>query len=401
MKNRIIFFIIMSLLLAIYTGCKEEGRIDHIDNSYPAPAQVTDVRIRNTAGGAVLKYNTPTDENLLYVRAEYEIHPGVVRETKSSYYKDSLVLEGFGDTRTYEVKLYSVGKNEKVSKPVTVRVSPETAPVHLAAKQLKNAFGGVTVSVENPEKAALAIVLMGDTAKTGYQNILETFYTSLEKASFTLRGLDTISADYSVCLRDRWNNFSDTATAILTPMFEEEIQKPWSEYYMINDPAPFMGSLAVRTLWNKNFTDGMSCYISDLAPLPSTFTWDIGKTIMISRIKMWPRAHIDDRWIRHQPKIFELYGSKEEPDPDGSLDKWIPLGRFECVKPSPGTAVTQEDIAAAMAGIDFEIEENEFAPQPFVPVRWLRFRIIQTYASSVASHVAIQELGIWGTYIKD
>src|SRR5690554_2494050 len=109
MKNRIIY-ILMLLMPFAWISCKEEGRTDFVDDAAPAPAQVTKVTVTNKTGGAVLRYVMPVDENLLYVRAEYEITPGVVRETKSSYYKDSLVLEGFGTESTYDVNLYSVGR---------------------------------------------------------------------------------------------------------------------------------------------------------------------------------------------------------------------------------------------------------------------------------------------------
>jgi len=42
-------------------GCKEEGRIDHIDDNAPAPVQIdkASITVQNTPGGAVLKYTVP------------------------------------------------------------------------------------------------------------------------------------------------------------------------------------------------------------------------------------------------------------------------------------------------------------------------------------------------------
>src|SRR5690606_9679873 len=163
MKNRIIAISIL-LTSMLWISCKEEGRIDFIDDTAEAPGQVTNVTVENRPGGAVLKYTLPVDRNLLYVRAEYEISPGVIRETKSSYFKDSLVLEGFGTPDTYDVKLFSVGKNEKESAPYTVQINPTTAPVRLVTKKFRDTFGGVAIDFENPEKENLAIVLMTDTS---------------------------------------------------------------------------------------------------------------------------------------------------------------------------------------------------------------------------------------------
>lgn len=82
-------------------------------------------------------------------------------------------------------------------------------------------------------------------------------------------------------------------------------------------------------------------------------------------------------------------------------DSWIPLGRFECVKPSgPGTQITQEDIAFADAGIEFEFGVTDFAPNPFTPVRYIRFRTISTYANASFSTVHIVELSFWGEIVN-
>ena len=275
MKNRIIF-IITSLLLVFITGCKEEGRVDYFNKNAPAPAQVKITEIRNTPGGAVLKYKVPNDENLLYVKAVYEIQPGVQLETKSSYYKDSLVLEGFGAVRTYDVNLYSVGKNEKASEPLTVQINPDTPPIQLASLELNATFGGVSVKVNNPKRANLAIVLMGDTAQLGYQTTLQTFYMSGEKANFSYRGLDAIPLDFSIYMRDRWGNLSDIKTATLTPWFMEFIPKDtWREVHLPTDswePAEGRDEYAIRQAWSNDFDTWYVMLFNKPAAIPHWFT---------------------------------------------------------------------------------------------------------------------------------
>ena len=399
MKNKIIRIFTLSYFLTVFfTGCKEEGRIDHFDSNAPAPAQVTDVTVRNTAGGAVLKYKVPADENLLYVQAVYEIKPGVQREAISSFYKDSLVLEGFGEAQTYDVMLYSVGKNGKTSAPLTEQVNPSTAPVHLATKQLRTAFGGVSVSVENPEKAALAVVLMGDTAQVGYQSYLETFYMSDEKRMFALRGLDTIPGNYSVYLRDRWNNLSDTIAATLTPMFEEFIPKTWEAISLPGD-TPHNGASFYSRAWDGINSSAQSTNylaIMDMGTFPTWFTIYLNQTIILSRIKYyqfwaypWDYYHLTD---------FELWGSMD-PNPDGSWDEsWIPLLHYQVPKPNP---ITADDITWAVNdGIDWEVEANEFAPDPFVPVRFIRLKANQVCIGAAASYVYLMEISFWGQIIK-
>lgn len=399
MKNRILFIIIFFFTL-IWNSCKEEGRIDFIDESAPAPSKVTNVIVENKPGGALLRYALPVDENLLYVRAEYEIKPGVIRETKSSYFKDSLVLEGFGVPDTYDVKLFSVGKNEKESEPYVVQINPTTPPVQLATKKFRDTFGGVSIDFVNPEEATLAIVLMADTANLGYKSDLITYYTSAPKGTFTYRGiagLDPVEQEFSMYIRDRWNNISDTVTAKVTPWFEEFIPKStWRDFTLPGDIPPVNASYPTTRIWDENYdVDGFHGMETQM--LPHNVTWDLGRNIKLSRIKFWPRNHGDDRWKRGHPKIFEIWGSLS-PNPTGEMDdSWTPLGRFESLKPSgPGTQITQEDIAFAQEGIEFDFVVSDFAPNPYTPIRYIRFRTITTYANASFSTVHLLEVSFWG-----
>ena len=383
-------------------SCKEEGRIDYFDKNAPAPAQIDfeSIDVRNTAGGAVIKYKLPADKNLLSIKAVYEIQPGVQRQTESSYFKDSLVLEGFGDTRTYDVKLYSIGMNEKASEPVTVQVKPTTPPIHLATKELRETFGGVSVRIKNPLKVNLAVVLMGDTDQLGYQSILHTFYTSAEKVDFNYRGLNAIPNNFSVYLRDRWNNLSDTIAATLTPMFEEFIPKnKWQEVLLPTDcETHTTSSFRLIRLWDEIYNNAGIMWLDPTNPLPKWATWDLGQTVILSRVKLWHRWNYE--WTVCNVRKFELYGSMS-PNPDGTWESWIPLGQFECVKPSPGTAVTNEDIAFARNGLEFEFEEDElFAPNPFVPVRYIRIKIVETMRQAIRDETWVQEISFWGAIQK-
>ncbi|MGV3763585.1 DUF4959 domain-containing protein [Parapedobacter sp.] len=402
MNNRIIYIVIL-LTSMLWISCKEEGRIDFIDDVAPAPGQVTNVTVDNRPGGAVLRYTLPVDKNLLYIRAEYEIQTGEIRETKSSYFKDSLVLKGFGEPGAYDVKLYSVGKNEKESAPFTVQINPTTAPVQLAKKKFRDTFGGVAIDFENPEEENLAIVLLADTANLGYMSELITYYTSTPKGSFTYRGvdgLDPVKQEFAMYIRDRWGNLSDTVTAEVTPWFEEFIPKStWNAYTLPGDIPPVNAGYPTTRIWDENYDqDGFHGLETQM--LPHNITFDLGRTVKLSRLKYWPRKHGDDRWKRGHAKVFEIWGSVS-PNPTGELDdSWIPLGRFESLKPSgPGAQITQEDIAFADEGIEFEFAVTDFAPDPFTPIRYIRFRTVSTYANASFSTVHVLELSFWGELI--
>lgn len=67
------------ILAVLWQGCTRETNA-YIDSKAPAPEQVSDVKITSTPGGAIITYKIPKDPNLLYVKAEYEIQPGVFRK---------------------------------------------------------------------------------------------------------------------------------------------------------------------------------------------------------------------------------------------------------------------------------------------------------------------------------
>ena len=401
MKNRIAYFII-SLMLVLWTGCKEEIRNDHIDAGAPAPAQVSDVTVRDTHGGAVLKYKLPADKNLLYVKAVYEIQPGVFREAKSSYFKDSLVLEGYGDTKTHDVQIISVGKNKKESEPLIKQVNPLMPPVLMATKNIRESFGGVAIDIENPTRANLAIVLLADLDNIGYWNELITYWSSMDKGTFVYRGLDSISYGFAVYFRDRWGNLSDTVSAVVKPLFSEYIPKgKWTQVYMDGDLPPVAPYMPLSRIWDEVYNNDGFHGVENL-PLPHTLTWDLGQAVRLNRLILFPRYNADDRWKRGHPKLFEIYGRLDAPNTsDGSMDDWIPLGQFESLKPSgPGPTITQEDIDFAIAGIEFDFVKSDFAPEPYTPIRYVRFRAVTTYANATISTVSITEIDLWGTIIK-
>lgn len=412
--KRSLYIVFISLLFVV-SGCKEEGRLDHIDMSAPAPEQIYDITMRATAGGAVLKYKMPKDENLLYVKAVYQIETGAIHTTKASCYEDSLVLEGFGEVKPYPIQLYSVGRNEKESAPVTYEVTPLT-PAYLTAfehLELKAGFGGVSVSFKNPDKAALAIVLMGDTANTGEYIELETFYTEASMGSFPFRGLKEKESKFAVYLRDRWEHYSGTKEALLTPLYEEVIPKnKFKNAALPTDMyEPVEGNYnlyAIEQLWDGVATDRNKMFATTKsAPIPQWFTVDLGRTATISRVKLHQRGKGSRGEIQvysgSNVRKFELYGSMA-PNPNGDWDdSWIPLGTFVSNKPSgEGTTVTEEDHQyACIDGVNYDLEESEFAPDPFVPVRYLRFKVLETYMGQTTSgSIWISELDVFGQEIK-
>jgi hypothetical protein len=406
-------------LLPLCYGCKEEGRIDFIDESMPAPAPVTVERVTSKPGGAVIKYKMQADKNLLGVKVVYTRN-GEICESKASKYTDTLTVEGFGDTESQEAQLYSVGINGKLSEPVSVPINPLTPPIKSVKIDMEENFGGVVVVVEeNYSRADLALVLMFDTLgnssgmKRQWMN-LQTFYTQSAAIKLSRRGLPAKPIDFALYVRDRWGNISDTIFRRLTPV--EEIKLPKTEFSNAALPTDFYtpaegnSGYGLQQLWNGGEAANSTIYASSHSgPMPQWFTINLGHKMSISRIRKWPRSG-NELYSGTAPRIFQVWGS-DNPNPDGSWDEsWHLLGEFEQFKPSgygEGREigpVTDEDRDYWYNRTEFELVPTEQAPNPYMTITHLRFKVLSTYntygTDSTVGQIIICELAFWGQ-LKD
>jgi hypothetical protein len=418
MKRIIFIFSMITALMYIVWGCKEEGRLDHIDDSAPAPAPVTVEKVTSKPGGAVIKYKVPNDRNLLGVKVVYTRN-GEICESKASKYTDTLVVEGFGTTEPQQAQLYSVGVNGKLSEPVPVPINPLTPPVQSITFDIKEGLGGVTVSLQgNYSRANLTLVLMSDTVgvlPNGKRKWIElqSFYTEAVERAFARRGLEVKPMDFALYVRDRWGNISDTVYRNLTPVKEVKIPKDRfrnaalpTDYY---SQAEGNINYVVENLWKGGESSASAIYASTFsAPMPAWITIDLGLKAYISRIQKWPRAAYE-LYSGSAPRTFELWGSTN-PNPDGSWDdSWYLLGEFEQFKPSgygEGREIgpiTNEDSDYWYNRTEFELIQTDNVPEPYIPVTYLRLKFTSSFTTygtdASAGQIIIAELTFWGQII--
>ncbi|HMI02904.1 MAG TPA: DUF5000 domain-containing lipoprotein [Pedobacter sp.] len=389
--KKILYFVIICLLVTIGYGCSKEERVGLIaDPNAPAPSPVTNVKVESKPGGAILTYRVPADPNLSYVKAVYEIQPGISREAKSSIFTDTLSLVGYGDTSMHEVKIYSVGKNEKASEPLAVQFRPESPPILSSFEKLAMipTFGGVNVSVENSNQANLTIVVIVDSTGRGTWAPVNTFYSSSLKAKFSARGFLPDEKKFGVYLKDRWNNKSDTLIKVLTPLYEELITKnTFKEVKLPTDTYLFVETFSMPKVWDDKFSYNIFA-TPHTSKIPQWFTFDMGKKVVLSRFKEF--QYHESPYTGASVKSFEVWGS-DNPNLDGSWTNWTLLGTFESFKPSgkPYGTTTADDVNYAITkGEDFEFTD------PLPPVRYIRFKTTATWGGT--AQVVITELTFWG-----
>ena len=66
---------IFYVLILLASGCSEESHKAYGSDNDP-PGKVTITSIENVAGGAIIKFTPPSDEDLLYISGKYQNEKG-------------------------------------------------------------------------------------------------------------------------------------------------------------------------------------------------------------------------------------------------------------------------------------------------------------------------------------
>jgi hypothetical protein len=196
--------------------------------------------------------------------------------------------------------------------------------------------------------------------------------------------------------------FAPTIEKMIDPVVEIP-KKTWNEYILPTD-FEINSWYTMSKMWDNIF-DEFCMTEGNYTSLPLWFTWDMGVKAKLSRMKVWPRYDSDyDKWRDGHAKKFELYGSLEEPNADGSWDGWTLLGRFECVNPKPEVTTPWTDpelMDLARAGFDFNFTPDELAG-PSAPVRYIRLKVTDVfdYVPTVYFRIMFSQITFWGEMVR-
>jgi hypothetical protein len=379
------------ILIAVF-ACDDASRSLPVEGRYKTPGQVKNVEVTNLPGGAKLQYNLPLDEGLRYVAAEYYIG-GRKTVKKSSYYDNSITINGFAASEEYEVSLYAVSWSDARSAPVTVKINPLEPPYITTFNSLKPqpTFGGIYTGYENGNESDLRIsVIMLDSV--GEWKTLDTHYTNSSRGGFAVRGLTTDLRQFGFYVRDRWDNYSDTLYAEFAPLFEMELDRTQFVWIQLpTDVNQFWYSDLPPRAWDGTW--GVGCLRFNSASgsgMPQWFTMDLGVTAELSRIKHY--HHPEAIYAGSAPKVVEIWGTTAY-DADGSWDSWILLGSFTEAPPSGNATPNATDKTYATD------QGHDLLFEPGIPaVRYIRWKCVQNFANTQLQTVA--ELKFFGKTVE-
>jgi hypothetical protein len=397
--------LLMMMLFSGITACKKNNGFNTIvSDDKTKPGVVSNIKVDNFNGGANITYDLPNSSNILYVLAQYKISDNISRETKSSYYQDTVVVNGFAQEKPYEVTLYTVTRANVKSDPVTVTVNPKT-PVYALVRPTINLlpdFGGVNITADNPAKKEVGLVFLSYNANTHAMEIQDQFFSSAEKIDYSVTGYKSEEQNFEVYVTDRWGNVSDTLKKSLTPLYEEPCDK--SKFTVLNYPSdsPIGFGWILPGLWDGKL-DGNGWH-TPLAgePAPYTCSFGIGNSYKLSRFVLYERIGSEYTYRYANPKEFSLWGSNAAAPQDVRLPlvaaegtvlgDWVNLGNFKFPDPPSGNKpgeTTSADEDFVRKGVSFKVSFQ--AP----PARFLRLSVKNTWGGLAGAH--LMEFTPYGT----
>lgn len=403
MQKTIIIYSLFAIMVA-FTACKEEtvGQTP-VDNT--PPGIVTDVQVQNVAGGAIITYQIPEDEDLSFIRAEY-IRQGKSCTDHSSIYNNSLKIEGFGTTEPVKVNIYAVDFSMNKSEAVEVTIKPEPPYIDDIYRSLKPTtdFAGVNVKWENDLRLPIGITLLYKEEGAFIEK--ETYFSDVKEGEYAFRSFADELTEFKIFIKDQWDNCSDTLNFELTPLYEVPIDR--RNYKQGKLPFDCTSEIygAWWALWDNCHDGDMlgNAWVTALDNNPENehrfpimTTFDLGSMAQLSRVKMWMRGSLEygtgafrklEFWAspvldRNKPRDY--WASDER----GSWkNDWIFLGEYETTKPSgPSGAATEDDKLWAQSGFEFKF--------PVAPaVRYVRILVNSTWSGSKSLEVG--EVAYWG-----
>lgn len=398
-----------------------------LDVEKTPPGQLTNIVFTPQYGGGYFTYTVPNDEDYLYARAEYVIDTGKKISKTSSVYSDTLFIEGFGQEKDYEVKIFSVDRNSNESQPVIKSVRPlaPTTSTVLETVQVQPGFSSLVLDWTNELRQNITIYV---DVKVGETQATKIYASNLEKDRYIIENLKGVPHTVSVHIRDTYENKTDSKDfGQLTPLIDGPIsKKQWSflrnnllygdkwDYNSSSNPFDQVPFEEYRGTWRddsmknaretyyegraEKFWDNEYDYEPKLnlnyfhtgpQSYPFSYFIDMGREIKGSRFKIWQRNAWGMLYGGENVEIWEIWISDDKDPTDGIFDGWELAGRYRIVQPSNVIEARNE----ARDGHEYMFyPENPRFTKPF---RYLRYKGIKQYGNGNSG--CTSEITVFGT----
>lgn len=387
--------------LLFFFAC-EEKTLDPISESKGKPDKVTEVTTESTPGGVIISYRIPNNEDVLGVKAVYTITNGRSYESASSYYGNSIELEGYDTVKEYEAQLYTINRAQELSDPVMVKFTPLVSPIAQSKGTINifNSFGGIVFVWANPAEYPLDYEIFTATENEAFRPV---GYVTSKALGDTLiiKGLPAVPHRFGAVIRDRWGNVSDTIFALggkyVIPFIEEKLAKGVMKPLVLDNDAAFD---AYEGEYEFAIDDNLTTYNHTL-PMNvngAAFTIDLGRPVKLSSFRLFHRQRSSDDqhagyYYQGNVQKFEFFGCLETPSQSGDWSEWTKLLDCEVKKPSglSGLTMTDADLELAESGFPFTMPMSDEE----LVIRYVRLRV-NTVWGGVNEYIYVAELDFYG-----
>ena len=383
--RNIICIPILLLLISIVVSCESDDKGDTTP-----PGELTITSTEATYGGAIISYELPNDDDILYVRADYTNGKGEAVFRTVSKHVNQIEVSGFVVEEDVVVSLTVVDENQNRSKAVEHEIRPMRSFIYLVQEsiQIEPDLGGVQVSWENIEEKTVFVYIH---VQDGDDEEIRILSSSNKNEKIFVRGLEATPLLFLTKTEDFDGNITDLIEkGTYTPLFEEKINKnTWQLVSNLSiDGNAYEG--ATVNFWDDVVdtfeTDSDNSYFiinrSDNGGVlrwPLDIVIDLNKKVKINRFKVWQRAF----WYNgpgDQPYYYQSENLRSF-DLFVSMDKseWALLGSFQIEEPTNGD-ISQALFDEAAAGHNFNLDE--ISPE----FRYLKFSITSNFGSDSFCH---------------
>lgn len=416
--------ILMTLACFVWAvGCKTES---DTARDTQAPGPLSNVTFTPLNGGGYFKYTIPADEDYLYARAEYSTDSGETISKTSSVYADSLVIEGLGSIKEYDVKLFAVDRYSNESEPVTVTITPLESAVtaSLASLDIYAGFSSVVVTMENPQETPIDIYV---TLKGNGSEALKVYTSNKAEERIFIQGLDAVPYEVSAYIKDNYGNCTESKSfGSITPLTDYKLDKKsfsflrdqllygdrwdytesswekqtpkeeWKELYTQDSmknakESRFEGH--INKFWDDMTDDDPNYslnYFHSGTSYPFSYFIDLGREVQISRMRLFMRNL--NAWGTYTVKTCEIWISNDQTPEDGILDDWEYVGTYTINKPASDSETALE----FKEGSEFWIyPENPTFTRPF---RYLRYKAVKDWNNGSVG--CMSEITLYGQDVK-
>lgn len=425
MKKILLAAALMGCAYSFYS-CSEDNAHTQYPIESQAPGKVTDVTYEAAPGAVTIKYKTPTDKDLLYVKATYQLDDHTTKEAKASAYSNTLLLEGFGKGDSVrQVSVVAVDVNQNESEPTVVNVVPEASPIYETAKTVSGSetYGGVKIKWTNPKDFNVIIVVNRQNAKGEWEQLNGgKIYAqgTGEEDTRSIQGVDSTEANFSIQVQDRWGNKSESYIFKAKPIFEELIDKSTFVKWVPKAPLSDDDKISNNYYWGYDIPkmwDGLyaatysgdNCYSTQSGGnQQNKISFNMVSQVQPTRMKIWTRRNYGYSAIFEYVRVWGSNDPEGNPTFDQTAEpesrRWIllteeqgPDGGYHIYKPSglSGVQKTSADVQyAEYEGLDIYFKPN--APT----VKYICIEDISNWNGGSNKSFTIAEIGVWGKYIK-